>query len=198
MSDIDAKPSDAQTRVLDAAELLFMQHGYAAVKLRHIANELDIKQASLYYHAPGGKEELYAKVVERSLNRHKAGLEQAIDSAGDDYETQLQAAARWILSQPAMNLLRMLSSDLPALSEPVGKRLFDLSYWTLLHPVEGIFERAEKSGQIWTPHNTLLAGAFLSLIQSIQHVDERMTVRSKDSMADDMIRVILDGLRYRP
>ncbi|MDI9546051.1 MAG: helix-turn-helix domain-containing protein, partial [Chloroflexota bacterium] len=35
--------------MLDAAEEMFMEHGYAAITLRDLAERLDIRQASLYY-----------------------------------------------------------------------------------------------------------------------------------------------------
>jgi AcrR family transcriptional regulator len=50
---------DSTQRVLDVAEGLFIDRGYHAITLRDIADELGIKQASLYYHFPGGKEELF-------------------------------------------------------------------------------------------------------------------------------------------
>jgi len=125
----EPKTSDARERVLDVAERLFHERGYKAVTMRDIADRLDIRQASLYYHAPGGKEELYAMVLERSMERHRQGLEAALMEAGPDLSDQLQAAAKWLLSQPPIHLSRILTSDLPTLStEEVRERLRDLCY----------------------------------------------------------------------
>jgi len=65
---IASDSSDASARVLDAAEQLFIQHGYAAVTLRTIADALGMRQASLYYHFPEGKEQLFVAMATRSLN----------------------------------------------------------------------------------------------------------------------------------
>ena len=74
--------SDARERVLDVAEKLFVEKGYAPVKLKHIADTLGMKQSSLYYYAPKGKEELFVLVMERSFTRHQAGIEAAIGKGG--------------------------------------------------------------------------------------------------------------------
>ncbi len=52
--------TDARERVLDAAERLFAERGYASVTLRDIAAEVGIRHTSLYHHVPGGKEAIFA------------------------------------------------------------------------------------------------------------------------------------------
>jgi len=118
--------SEARERVLQQAERLFSERGYAAVTLRDIAVGLGIRQASLYYHAPGGKEALYVEVTERNLRRHHQGLERALRQAGG-MRVQLRAAAHWLLSQPPMNLSRMLRSDLPAIAQAHADHLLAIS-----------------------------------------------------------------------
>ena len=55
INDDEHEVRDSTQRVLDVAERLFMDRGYSAITLRDIADELGMKQASLYYHFPGGK-----------------------------------------------------------------------------------------------------------------------------------------------
>jgi AcrR family transcriptional regulator len=99
--------------VLQIAERLFSERGYAAVTLRDIADELGIRQASLYYHAPDGKEELFVRVTEHSLERHRRGLEKVIVEADSNLREQLQAAARWLLSQPSIDAAIGRARDKP-------------------------------------------------------------------------------------
>jgi AcrR family transcriptional regulator len=115
--------SEAKKRVLDVAEQLFMERGYTAVTLRDIAQALNIKQASLYYHVAGGKEALFVEVLERNLARHRAGLQAALTAAGDSLRGKLMAVAQWLFSQPPMDFGRMMHSDLPALSAEQARRL---------------------------------------------------------------------------
>lgn len=64
------KQQSPRENLLDTAEQLFTSRGYTAVTLKDIAKALGIKQASLYYHFPLGKEDLYVEVM--LLDTHHA------------------------------------------------------------------------------------------------------------------------------
>ena len=90
---VEAEVSDAKQRVLDMAERLFMERGYAAITLRDLADALHIRQASLYYHFPAGKEQLYVEVVTQVFERHRVGMEAAMRNAAPNLRSVLLAAA---------------------------------------------------------------------------------------------------------
>ena len=54
-------------RILDAAEALFAERGYAGATLRDVATEVGLRTPSLYNHFPS-KESLYAAVLERGIS----------------------------------------------------------------------------------------------------------------------------------
>ncbi len=190
--------NDARTRVLDVAERLFGERGYGAVTLRDIAAEVGIRQASLYHHVPGGKEQLFVEVTERGLARHEAGLDAAIGAA-EDLEGQLHRAARWLLSQPPVNIGRMVHSDMPAIGREHADRLTERSFHCLLLPVARALTAAERRGEIQAPRPILLAGSFLNLIEGLWSAGGgRPVPETKEEMADELIRVLLDGMRPRP
>src|SRR3712207_4750815 len=122
------RSSEARERVLEEAERQFGERGYTAVRLRDIADALKIKQASLYYHVPGGKEQLFIEVAERTFTRHRTGLEQAIAQAGPDVRDRLHAVATWLLSQPPLDLIRMTYSDMPTIDPAHARRLSWMAY----------------------------------------------------------------------
>jgi TetR/AcrR family transcriptional regulator, cholesterol catabolism regulator len=189
--------SEARERVLTRAEALFGERGYDSVTLRDIADALGMRQASLYHHVPGGKEQLYVEVTERGLRRHRAGLDAATASA-TDVRAQLRAAARWLLSQPPINLSRLVRSDLPAIARAHADRLIAASYEALLEPLERALGAAQARGEIRAHSGTLLAGAFLTLVEGLwDAAGGRASGRSREAMADELIDVLLDGLRPR-
>ena len=57
---------DTCARILDAAELLFMQHGFEATSMRMITGEAGVNLAAINYHF-GGKEALVQEVFRRRL-----------------------------------------------------------------------------------------------------------------------------------
>ena len=187
--------TEARERVLAAAERLFAQKGYASVTLRDIAAEVGIRHASLYHHVPGGKEELFIEVTERTLARHQAGLQAVIEAAPADVRSQLCAAAGWLISQPPMDLLRMVHSDMPAINKTHAERLEQLAYDTMIGPLERVLEGARARGEIRQHNLALVAGSTLGMIETLHAIPEYAVTESRESMAAEMIDVLLNGLR---
>src|SRR5205809_5085369 len=61
------KSSATKGRILDAAEALFMEHGYEATTLRQITAGAGVNLAAVHYHF-GSKEELFQAVLTRRLD----------------------------------------------------------------------------------------------------------------------------------
>ncbi len=195
MTDGLISQTSARERVLQAAERLFSERGYAAVTLRDIADELGIRQASLYYHAPGGKEELFVQVTERALERHREGLELSISDAGHNLRGQLRAAARWLLSQPGLNYGRMLQSDMPAISEKEAERLELSAFMSLIAPLQKTFQQGLPADSSAIAKSVHLAGAFLAIVEGLQNLPAHLLHgESKEDMADFLIDTWLNGL----
>ncbi len=64
---IDATSADTKTRILDAAEGLFMEHGFEATSLRSLTAAASVNLAAVNYHF-GTKEELFQAVLTRRLD----------------------------------------------------------------------------------------------------------------------------------
>lgn len=60
-------PLATKDRILDAAESLFMEHGFEATSLRAITTEANVNLAAVNYHF-GSKEELFQTVLTRRLD----------------------------------------------------------------------------------------------------------------------------------
>ena len=185
-------PSEARERVLRAAEHLFSERGYKAVTMRDIANELGMKPASLYNHAPRGKEDLFIAITERNLSRHRAGIERAIAEARPELRAQLLAIAQWLLSQPPTNLQRMTHSDMPAIAEAEAERLSRLAYQSLLQPIMAAVRAAVERGEADRVRGPMLAGTFLVAIEGIRDL-EQFTGMSEEIMANTVIDLLLQG-----
>lgn len=192
----EGENSESREQLLRVAERLFSERGYTAVTLKDIAEELGVRQAALYYHVPGGKEDLFVEVTKRSFRRHRKGLEEASRQNESNLSAQLNAIALWLLSQPPLDLLRMARSDLPALSKEHAQELYVLGYASLEEPIQSVLTQAYQRGDIRLVDSQVMATVFLSSIDTI-HDMHRYKGLSKEVLARDVIEVWLDGLRRR-
>lgn len=188
---------DAKQRVLDVAEQLFIQRGYAAITLRDIADQLGMRQASLYYHFPEGKEQLFVAMAMRVFERHQAGMQKAIEAADDGIATQLHGIADWFTTQPPINLLGMMHADMPALSPAQAEHLSQVAYKAMFTPLRQMFMAAEARGEIRMVHPDLLAGCFLSLMDGLHHGEHRTGAPPRPVIIAEIVTLLLDGLRPR-
>lgn len=65
--------ADARTRLLDAAEKLFAEHGLAATSIRDLAREAGVNVAAINYYF-GSKENLYAEMLRHSFMSSRDSL----------------------------------------------------------------------------------------------------------------------------
>jgi TetR/AcrR family transcriptional regulator, cholesterol catabolism regulator len=194
---MDAEVKDSTQRVLDVAEALFTDRGYNAITLRDIADELGIKQASLYYHFPAGKEQLFIAMAERLFERHRDGLEEALSTGGTDLRSQLQAVARWFGSQRPVKMLGMMNADTATLSPEHTEYLAQLARDAMYIPLRRVFVTAIERGEIRPMHPDMLAGSFLWLMDGINYGLTRTGAPPRAVMVTDLIALLMDGLLPR-
>ncbi|QND53720.1 TetR/AcrR family transcriptional regulator [Phyllobacterium sp. 628] len=108
------RPSDAKTRFIDTAVILFQAHGYHGVGLTEIIAQAKAPKGSFYFHFPGGKEELAEHAVRSAgsyinhiLNKSfmdaptfRAGAEIMIARLSQAFE-----ASGWTLGCPITSVL---------------------------------------------------------------------------------------------
>jgi TetR/AcrR family transcriptional repressor of lmrAB and yxaGH operons len=63
MMDVMPRRSDSKDRMIAAARRLFRAHGYSGTALSDVVTESSAPRGSLYFHFPGGKEELATEVA---------------------------------------------------------------------------------------------------------------------------------------
>ena len=104
---LDATSADTKTRILDAAEQLFMEHGFEATSLRQLTTAAGVNLAAVNYHF-GSKEELFQAVLTRRLdpmNQERIDLLERLEreAAGKPLSVERILSAMLI---PALKLAR--------------------------------------------------------------------------------------------
>ena len=173
-----------------------MARGYPAVTLRDIATEMGLTHASIYYHFPDGKQSIFMSVLERNVRRHGDGLRDAIDHSGDDVRAILQAAARWLLSQSPMDLLKLTESDMTYLGAHDAARITQLVHELILQPLHRVLDEAVASKQIDACNTGLVAGALIGMVESLFSVPDFAVQKSREHMAFELVDILIKGLGY--
>ena len=138
---------DTKIRILDAAESLFAEHGFAATSLRAITRHANVNLAAVHYHF-GSKEGLVEAVFSRRLgplNQERLELLDAVEARGGELEDVLRA-----LIGPALRLSRADSND-------VVMRLLGRMF----------SEPSEKFQQIFTEQFREVATRFTAALQAV-------------------------------
>lgn len=164
--------------------------------MRDVAEAAGMRQASLYHHAPGGKEQLYREVFERMIEHHRRGLQLALSESDSDIRARLCAIADWYVGQEPMHFLRMMTSDMPALGEEVARELAAPAYAALMRPITKVFRDAMAAGEARTMEPDLLAGSLLAILDAVAFA-EGQSYSSGDQRANahTMIDVLVSGIQ---
>ena len=190
--------SHSRTRVLDAAEKLFMERGYASVTMRDIADALGVKQAALYYHAPNGKEQLYREVLTRNMTRQREGLEKAIANATPDLEAQLSAIADWLVEQAPVDMMRMVRSDAIQISPAYAQEVIQQVDQSMMQPIVRVVRAAQERGEVRPIVPEMIAGMVLAIVNWVVYFDSTQRFRvSGKVMMRQVIDIMLHGIIER-
>lgn len=146
---------ESRERIIQAATLLFAEHGYHGVSARQIADAVGLNVATVHYHT-GGKRELYLSVVRRLYEQEQALVMGVLD---------LQPADTWTRPAPLWSaLIRLIDALVDFVAQhPERARLY-MRRWLegademspqeaelslgLHRPLLEVLRRAQESGAI--------------------------------------------------
>ena len=181
-------------RVLREARALFVDRGYAEVSMQQIADAAGLRKASIYHHFRD-KEELFAQVVLREMERLRRSMEQAIARA-DTFRAQLEAVARLWFEQfesDAAGMIRDFRGHVP--EERHGDVHCELE--RLAATLQDVFERARAAGETRDVDPRVTALLFFHMVASWAfHALEDPTIRppSPEAAARTVTDLLLHGI----
>jgi AcrR family transcriptional regulator len=157
----NATPS-SRDKILDVAEALFSQRGYAGVGLRQVADAAGLGKSSLFHHFRS-KAALYLAVLARVMSRIDATVSSALNSSGSHVERLdrvVEAFVDAMVEHPTTPrlLLRGLfeDDDLPDDAQPEAQ-VFESRLASLVTRLEQLIEEGVVAGAFRTasPAHTL-------------------------------------------
>ena len=182
---------NTRDRIIRIAERLFFSRGFSSVSLHEICANVKIKSASLYYHFPGGKEDLYLEVVRVRTAEFRKALE-SIALSNKDLRSILLAFGHWYITQPPMNMILIAEVDMPFLT-PRGRELLE-SYVAeaLFEPLGQLFMNCAHEIRV-DAKPQLLVSTFNVLLFSI-NASAKMGGDAPKVLVDFMVTIFMNGV----
>jgi AcrR family transcriptional regulator len=181
---------NTRDRALEVAEELLHQHGYLGVSLETLAGRVGIRKASLYYHFPGGKEELMLEIAHRILKRDEDGFKRAIASSGSA-SGQLRAVARWMATGPGPTEL-VLHDSMRFMPEEHQANLTQSFFAKLYEPIHAVIVFGVSSREFRSHDVELSTWSLLAILAEIH----KMLPHTKNpkTLPDRLINFFIRGL----
>lgn len=190
----DANRPDTREVVLAEAERHLAGKGYLGLSLRDIASGAGIRKASLYYHFPGGKDELVQRVIERALDRAGHAFREVLNSATAT-RTRLRALAHWYLSENRQ-VNRAFRDSSEHLGEAAGAVLDQRFMQTLLAPIRQTLIEGMARGDLREHDADMTALMVLGLLMDMNAIafSPFGQHRSTDELADMLLDMLFAGI----
>ncbi|WP_314506695.1 TetR/AcrR family transcriptional regulator [uncultured Microbacterium sp.] len=189
------RPGYDPQQILAAAVELFIAHGYDATSVAAVAERLGLTKSALYHHYDS-KEHLLRVALDEALG----GLEGVLDergarkgAAGARLEYVLRGAVRVLVERlPYVTLLLRVrgNSDVERAALE-RRRAFD-------HRITGLVRDAQGEGTVRADVDPSVATRLVfGMVNSIVEWYRPTGPEGAAELADDVLRIALDGLRTR-
>jgi AcrR family transcriptional regulator len=184
-----------QTRrdLIDAARVLFAEHGYAATSLNMITDRAQLTKGALYHHFRD-KKDLFTVVFTELESELLANINAAAAAEPDSWRRVVGAAQAWLDGSLDQEIQQILLLDGPAVLGWETWREIDTRL--SLGPMQAALRNAMRAGtirkQAVEPLAHLLIGALNEASLAITRSTDRRTARKEVGAA---FAGLLEGLR---
>lgn len=204
----DNYPVGTRERILDAAELLFVEHGFTATSLRAIAAEAHVNLAATHYHF-GSKVGLLSEVFHRRI----APIDDARIAALDELQSRVESPDVGSLVRAFLSPLSDMNRDedslqvIPALigrihSEPeaISKPLLEGEFSELVQRYIEAMSRAlpdvSEADIRWRFH--FMIGAMIQLIRFSTPFGGQPNNETFATSLDRLVNFVVGGITHIP
>ena len=192
---------DRETRqqILEVARELFLSKGYKGVSMKEVAEEVQVTSAALYYHFPGGKQDLFFSIIQKMLEDWTQGAILATAQSQGLQEDLIQLT-QYLLTLP-MDRFSILARDIHenVLDRDVQRVALEQLQHVFVQHVTDLFQQAIDAGEInqEIPAEvlaTMYEGMSISLLRS-QHLEIGGAERyDAAQLAGFVVSVLLQGI----
>jgi TetR/AcrR family transcriptional regulator, cholesterol catabolism regulator len=192
---------DRETRqqILEAARELFLSRGYKGVSMKDVAEEVRVTSAALYYHFPGGKQDLFFSIIQMMLEEWTQGAI-IVTTQVQGLREGLIKLTQYLLTLP-IDRFSILARDIHenVLDRDTQRVALEQLQIVFVQHVTDLFQKAIDAGEISreipaTVLATMYEGMSISLLRS-QHLAIGGTERfDAAQLAGFVVSVLLRGI----
>lgn len=195
LNELQKKPAlEARVRILQAAEALFAEKGYAATRVQEITDAAGVNKALLYYYFED-KRALYVALMEDGIDAFRTVVEAALEAPGS-YAERLE---RLVTDHVALlwrrpNLLRVvqrsqMAGDVPDLN---WRDQFQVPFSRVVE----FFREAAGAGEFESFDPEMTARSVLALDTGFARLQDPCGPRLEaEQVSAHITRLLLSGLR---
>lgn len=189
------RPGYDQHQILAAAVELFIAHGYDATSVAAVADRLGLTKSALYHHYES-KEHLLSVALDEALGALEGVLAEPgarIGGAGERLEFVVRGAVRVLVDRlPYVTLLlRVRGNSEVERNALERRRAFD-------HEITALVRRAQAEGTVRGDVDPSVATRLVfGMVNSLVEWYRPTGPEGAGELADDVMRIALDGLRTR-
>lgn len=197
----------AEQSILDAAEQLFSEKGFAAASINGIARLAAVSKANVFHHF-GSKKGLYLAVLHRVCGRTTAGLSPAGGSDGRNAVQRLAYFAashlQGLIDNP--RAARLILREVTEADATEGRELAEQVLTGYSDRIVGLVAEGQREGLLRDDFEPallahLLVGAnnFYFQTRSVMpHLTDAGFARDPDQFVRELFRLLLTGARADP
>lgn len=178
-------------RILTNSAELFLAKGYRGVSMKVIADAVDVTSAALYYHFPGGKEDLFTAMVQSVfLDEGLARIDEALAEPGG-LRGRLIRLTSALLALPLDERLSLLLRDAREhLEDPEHQKVILSLLHSVRRQITDLLQQAQDAGEIQRDLPVhILVSLYVGMLREAKG--------SRTDRAASVVRVLLDGVATR-
>ncbi|HEX2466358.1 MAG TPA: TetR family transcriptional regulator [Thermoanaerobaculia bacterium] len=195
-------PEGTRLTILDAAEAIFVEKGFAAASMSDIAARAMVTKSLIHHHF-GSKEELWLEVKRRSLDEYVKAQRAIMASAAADQESfteSLRVYFRFLERNPNyVRLSTWMNLEDPKLSAPANPDLLHRGVERLRKAqAQGVFRRDVDPWHIMFAFFAVSTYWFQARHAHGHDVyADRDAGAADEKFLDDMLKILLEGVTPR-
>jgi AcrR family transcriptional regulator len=168
LTKVDLRTNDTKKRVIEEAKRLYLTGGYTHLSMDKIAEILGLKRPTLYYHFPGGKEQLLVETIKVFTNELITVWKNAIET-GHNTRSRLRNILGTVTDYPLPENKRTILIELWQLGEEV-KTVVKESTEQIFRILSAVIEEGIEKAEIRAVEVELAIESFLGLCDQIENM----------------------------